>query len=291
MLNINKLKYLHITYSSIENPSDQVVLDFKLRETEIAYKWVERVLTAQSLGYQIDNPDRFYGFGSKEQQTHNVLSEINKLIDKLETFWRIPIGRRLTDINDQDTLNYLHHIFEVEHGLLGAKKLNPQFQKHIGHLNVLVHCCESVQRGGYPRHVVTYYGLPKEKTLDADDYKSFAADAKFGTVIINYVEIGKTLQDLMMDNDSYISAEAFRPFKNYSADFAVLFYEINGTQFYTAVQEYFIKNQLHFENLGYSWGELEKSIGTLQVADLEHPTNNILKDIETRQFVKAVDFS
>jgi hypothetical protein len=248
-------------------------------------------LTAQNLGYPIDDPKRFYGFGTREQQTHDALNEINKLIDKLENFWRIPIGRRLTDINDQDTLNYLHHVFETEHGLLDAKKINPQFQKHIGHLNVLVHRCESVQRGANPRQVITYYGLPKDKTLESDDYQSFDTGIKFGTVVVNYVEIGKTLQDLMMDNDSYISREAFRPFRHYSADFAVHFHETDGTLFYNAVQEYFIKNQSHFETLGYSWNDLSNSIGTLQVADLDNPTHDVLKDIETRQFVKAVDFS
>lgn len=291
MLNIKKLKYLHITYTNPENQSDELVLDFKLRDTKIAYKWVERVLTAQNLGVAIDDPKRFYGFGSLEQQTEHALHEINKLIDKLETFWHIPIGRQLTDINDQDTLNYLHHIFETEHGLLNAKKLNPQFQKHIGHLNVLVHRCESVQRGGYPRQVVTYYGLAKDTILEADDYQSFNATTEFGTVIVNYVEIGKTLQDLMLDNDSYISPEAFRPFKNYSADFAVLFYKIEGQRWYHAVEEYFTKNRTHFEALGYSWDDLSTSIGTLQVADLEHATNDVLKEIETRQFVKAVHFS
>jgi hypothetical protein len=284
-------KYLHITYANPLDKSDQVVLTFRLRDTQIAHKWVERVLTAQNLGYPIDDPKRFYGFGTREQQTHDALNEINKLIDRLENFWRIPIGRRLTDINDQDTLNYLHHVFETEHGLLDAKKINPQFQKHIGHLNVLVHRCESIQRGANPRQVITYYGLPKDKILESDDYRSFDTGIKFGTVVVNYVEIGKTLQDLMMDNDSYISREAFRPFRHYSADFAVHFHETDGTLFYNAVQEYFIKNQSHFETLGYSWNDLSNSIGTLQVADLDNPTHDVLKDIETRQFVKAVDFS
>lgn len=291
MLNIEKLKYLHITYCDPKNISDELVLNFKLRPTAIAYKWVTQVLAAKKLGYPIDDPQRFYGFGSRERQINQSLEQINQLIDRLETFWRIPIGRRLTDINDQDTLNYLHHVFEKEHGLLYAKKINPQFQKHIGHLNVLVHRCESVQRGSYPMQVVTYYGLPRDKTLESDDYQSFNTDIKFGTVVVNYVEIGKTLQDLMMDDDSYISREAFRPFVNYSADFAVHFYETDGTLFYNAVEKYFIKNQNHFESLGYSWADLSNSIGTLQVADIEQPANDVLKAIENRQFVKAVDFS
>jgi hypothetical protein len=35
---------------------------------------------------------------------------------------------------------------------------------------------------------------------------------------------------------------------------------------------------------------LAKSIGSIPVADLEY-TGNILKELETKQFVKAVDFS
>ena len=290
MLDIDNPKYLQITYADPNNLSDELVLNYKLRNTAIARKWTERVCLAQQLGYPIDDPKRFYGFGTLEQQISLALTEMNALLDRLENFWRIPIGRRLLSIDDQDTLNYLHHIFEVKHGLLGEKKLNPQFQRHLSALNVLVHRCESIQRGAFSRHVVTYFGLPKDKTLDSDDYQYFEPNIQFGTVYLNYVEIGKTLQDLMLDNDQYIFPDAFRPFRHYSADFFVPFYNTGSDKLTSDVESYYTKHKESFESMGFDWDELSKSIGFVPVADLECQ-DNVLKLIETRQFVKAVHFS
>ena len=215
---------------------------------------------------------------------------MNKLLDKLENFWKIPIERRLHSVHDQDTLNYLHHIFEVRHGLLGEKKLNPQFQQHLSALNILVHRCESIQRGASPRHVVTYFGLEKDKTLDSDDYQYFDPNIQFGTVYLNYVEIGKTLEDLMLDDDQYIFSDAFRPFNHYSADFYVAFYNIDGNKLKLDVERYYIKHKETFESFGFTWDELSKSIGSIPVADLECH-DDVLALLENRQFVKAVQFS
>ena len=282
-------KYLHITYSNnnLQNPLE---VRYRLRDTPIAKKWMERVLVAQQLGYSIDDPARFYGFGSLEEQTNQVLKDINALLDKLENFWRIPIGRRLERIDDQDSLNYFHHIFEVEHGLLNEKKLNPQFQKHISQLNILVHRCESVARGAKPRHIVTYFDLPKDVVLSDDDYQHFTPNVQFGTVYLNYVEIGKTLYDFMIDNDKYIDPNAFRPFCHYSADFVVNFFNKEPGSIQDNLYAYFTLHKEFFENLGYTWDNLAQSIGSIPVADLDY-SGDILKDLETRQFVKAVHFS
>jgi hypothetical protein len=290
MLNINNLKYLQITYANPNDLSDEVVLNYRLRDTSITRKWIERVCLAQQLGYPIDNPKRFYGFGTLDQQISIALAEMNTLLDKLENFWKIPIGRRLQSIDDQDTLNYLHHIFEVEHGLLGEKKLNPQFQGYLSNLNILVHRCESIQRGARPRHVVTYFGLPKDKVLHTEDYQYFTSNVQLGTVYLNYVEIGKTLQDLMLDNDQYIFPDAFRPFNHYSSDFFVALYNIDGNKLTSDVETYYNKHKETFESMGFTWDELSRSIGCIPVADLEH-CDNALDLLESRQFVKAVQFS
>jgi hypothetical protein len=290
MSNINNLKYLQITYADPNNPADEVVLNYRLRNTPIAHKWTERVCLAQNSGYPVDDPERFYGFGTLEQQISLALTDMNTLLDKLENFWKIPIGRRLQSVHDQDTLNYLHHIFEVRHGLLGEKKLNPQFQQHLSALNILVHRCESIQRGANPRHVVTYFGLPKDKTLDSDDYQYFDPNIQFGTVYLNYVEIGKTLEDLMLDDDQYIFSDAFRPFNHYSADFYVPFYNIDGDKLKLDIEHYYVKHKETFDSFGFTWDELSKSIGSIPVADLECH-DDVLALLETRQFVKAVQFS
>jgi hypothetical protein len=109
-------------------------------------------------------------------------------------------------------------------------------------------------------------------------------------VYINYVEIGKTLFDLMLDNDSYIEHAAFQPFCHYSADFVVKFWNDSGDNLHDDLQTYYERHHVFFNSLGYTWDRLSKSVGNIPVADLDYG-GDILKELETRQFVKAVDFS
>lgn len=285
MLNYKKL---HITYSGPTNHDDQVVIDYQLRPTSITKKWVDRVLTAQHNNYSINDPARFYGFGSIQEQIDAALTDMNNLIDKLNSWTQIDY--RLQFVNDQDTLNKLHHVFELEHGLLDQKAPDPAYKQALCNLNLLVHRCESIARGALPRHVVTYFGLPKTKTLEFEDYKYFESNIKFGTVYINYAEIGKTLFDLMTDNDSYMEPQSFQPFCHYSADFVVRFWKDSSVDLHDNLQTYYNKHKDFFISLGHSWDSLSRSIGSIPVADLDY-TGDILKDLETRQFVKAVHFS
>lgn len=281
------LRYLHITYSSL-NQHDPLEIKYRLRDTPIARKWTERVLAAQQQGYSIDNPSRFYGFGTLQEQVQHALDSINHTVDQLNQW--IPINYRLQSVDDQDTLNQLHHVFETEHGLLDQKDTDPDYKQALCNLNLLVHRCESVARGARPRHVITYFGLPKTQVLVPEDYQYFDTKVNFGTVYINYVEIGKTLFDLMMDNDAYIKPEAFQPFCHYSADFVVRFWNDDNDDLYTHLENYYSKHHDFFESIGYTWENLSRSIGSIPVADIEF-AGNILHELETRQFVKAVHFS
>ena len=166
-------KNLYIAYSNSKNPLDSFTLKYRLRDNSIVPKWCQQVTQAQRK-YTIDDPGRFYGFGSIQEQTKNAIEQINNCIKIINEFEPI-IDRILKDINDQDTLNYLHHVFEVYHGLLDQQthefwlRAPKQVQRALADLNVLVHRCESVSRQALPRHVVTYYGLPKTEVLDQED--------------------------------------------------------------------------------------------------------------------------
>jgi hypothetical protein len=68
--------------------------------------------------------------------------------------------------------------------------------------------------------------MPKDKELEPHLMSKYGRTAyEFGGVYLNYVEIGKTLEDLTQDDDQYISDGAFQPFLRYSADFNVRFYD------------------------------------------------------------------
>jgi hypothetical protein len=126
----------------------------------------------------------------------------------------------------------LHNIFEKYHGLLDEQNTEFWFyapdnvRRALADLNIAVHRCESVSRGSLPRFVCTWYGMPKIKTLPLNIMKQFGViTPAWGSVCLNYAEIGKTFEDLAIDNDHYISDNAFKPFNFYSADFNVKFYE------------------------------------------------------------------
>jgi hypothetical protein len=290
-------KNLYIAYSNPTDPLDTFTLEYRLRDNSVVPKWCERIEAAQKK-YTIDAPDRFYGFGAVKEQIANAIYRINTCIKIINEFEPI-IERSLTNINDQDTLNYLHHIFEIYHGLLDQQthefwqRAPENVRQALADLNILIHRCESVQRKVSPRHVITYYGLAKDKILDLEDYKLFEDIVKFGTVYLNYVEIGKTLDDLAVDNDQYISDDAFCPYQHFSADFNVKFWSSDDRQirenrakikqYYDAHIDFFKKKQL-------SWGHPYLTSGNIPLADLQYTGSHkeLLKELESHQQVKKV---
>ena len=289
---------LYITYCNPDQTQDTFTLTYRLRSNSVVPKWCERVITAQK-NYPIDDPGRFYGFGEVHQQQQDSLDRINACIYTINSFEKI-IDRTLSTVDDQDTLNYLHHIFEVYHGLLDQQtheywlRAPIEVRVALADLNVLVHRCESVQRGCKPRHVITYYGLPKTKTLEVEDFVNFTDNYKFGTVYLNYVEIGKTLEDLAQDNDQYIADDAFRPFIHYSADFNVKFWNEDSRQLYQKhvnIKAYYDSNKEFFITRGLYWGHHYLQNGSVPLADLDYyrDQQELLDKLKTHQHVIGVE--
>jgi hypothetical protein len=285
---------LIIEYANPADHGDVIILKYKLRDHAVTRKWVERMSAAQKQ-YTIDDPTRFYGFGTIKEQITDAINKINECIALINSHELI-IDRTLIDITDQDTLNYLHHVFEVYHGLLDQQThMVWQSAPHevmlaLADLNLLVHRCESINRGAHPRHVVTYYGLPKTETLAIEDYTLFEPASKFGTVYLNYVEIGKTLSELAIDNDRYIADAAFKPFRHYSADFSVKFYSTDQNQIEeqsNIVKRYYDANINFFEERNLLWGHPYLNSGAIPLADLV-ATPNVLEQLITHQYVKSV---
>jgi hypothetical protein len=288
---------LSIEYADPYNLGNTITIDYKLLENSVVSLWCERLISAQQL-YNIDNPNRFYGFGSLLGQQQAAIELINYHIDVINNY-KCLIHKNLLSITDQDTLNYLHNCFERYHGLLEQQSNNfflnaPDIVKQsLRQLNISVHRCESVARGAYPRHVVTYFGLPKEKTLDYTHYQLFTDTYKFGTVYLNYVEIGKTLEDLSVDNDRYISDNAFQPFRFYSADFTVLFYNsnINHVQKHREkIKLYYNQNKEFFHQKGLDENHYYLRPGKIPLAEIDTELSNqqILQLVEHHQYVKTV---
>jgi hypothetical protein len=212
------------------------VLEFDLVPSPITDLWVQRMELRHA--WPMDDPQRFYGFNDQSIELARAEQMIKDCIRIINAHDPI-ITKEFVNAYDQDTLNYLHHIFEVYHGLLDQqdtewwKTAPDNVRQAIANLNIAVHRCETATRSSLPRFVCTWFGMPKECKLDATLMQTYGQlTTEFGGVYLNYAEIGKTLKDLTIDDDQYIADDAFRPFEHYSADFVVYFYDVdfNGVQ-------------------------------------------------------------
>ncbi len=275
---------------------DPITLNFKLRNNPIARLWAQRMHERTS--WPLDHPDRFYGFGTSQQERDRAIRDIQRCIGTIN-LWE-PIIHREFEYT-QDCLNYLHNIFERYHGLLNQQtsdywqRAPVPVRQALAELNLAVHRCESVAAGARPRFVCTWYGMPKIHRLDSALQSVYGSwEIKFGTVYLNYCEIGKTAEDLAHDNDKYIADEAFKPFSYYSADFNVQFYDRNLSEIYGSVQHYIDQHQDFF--LAHditSVYNIKAQPLRFPVADLQFSgtREELLFQIARRQWVQRVELT
>jgi hypothetical protein len=243
----------------------------------------------------MDNPDRFYGFGTAQQEQDRARDMIQQCIATINNHQHI-IDREFE--YTQDGLNYLHNIFERYHGLLDQQTSEywhsapDTVRQALANLNLAVHRCETVATEIRPKLVCTWYGMPKIKHLALglqDQYSDW--QVKFGTVYLNYCEIGKTTEDLAHDNDKYIGDDAFRPFDRYSADFNIQFHDQDLVPQCGKIQKYIDQHRDFFVARGITnvYNTQARPI-RLPVADLVYNGNQeqTLAQIAKRQWVQQV---
>ena len=295
---------LHIEYSDPTYFLDPITVRYKLNEYPIVQKWANRLAEALDKNYSIDDPERFIGFNDFITDRKNAVTDINACCEIIDNYSPGFVGRRVDENNiDQDTLNYLHNIFEIYHGTLNTPHqffidAPAEVKWALAQLNIEVHRCESFVDGNrkpLPRHTVTYFAMEKsqEYTYAIEDYQYFNDMIEFGTVYLLYTEIGKTLQDMAIDNDQHMQPTAYKPYRHYSADFVVRFYNtshetwINNRKKY---KKYYDTNSIYFLNHGYDYSHPYNRPGDIPLAKIipNPQIPNIVDMIAKRQHVSSV---
>jgi hypothetical protein len=274
--------------------SDILSLKFRIRNTPVADQWVG--IMERRNTWPLDHPDRFYSFNSLEQEKQRAETYIQQCIDTINSYQSII--ERPFDWT-QDCLNYLHNIFERYHGLLDQQ--NTEFwknapvsvQRALAELNLAVHRCESINSGLKPRFVCTWFGMPKTEHLPVDLQTEYGELSwKCGTVYLNYVEIGKTVEDLAHDQDQYIGSDAFKPFDFVSADFKVVFYNEDIALKLPALNKYIQDHREFFLAQGIEdVYNVQAMPYKFPVADIEWPgtEEQLIKQIQQRQHIVSVE--
>jgi hypothetical protein len=275
--------------------NNTLTLEFQLIDSPIAELWVERMNSREQ--YSLDHPDRFYGFNSQEEEVRRAEYYICSCIETINAYQSI-IDRPFTNYQDQDCLNYLHNIFERYHGQLDQQDTDfwnqapYEVRQALANLNLAVHRCESIYRGARPRFVCTWYGMPKTLHLPQEHMLKYGTlSTFFGTVYLNYCEIGKTLEDLTTDRDCYIGDDMFKPYNFYSADFVVKFWDDSTEEIQnklSSMQEYYNTHQDFFKDRGYNKFNDPRLLPLrFPVAQLVEtmPREQLLEEIKQRQHV------
>lgn len=294
---------LEIEYSDPSNILEPLRLKFEVNQTSIAQKWAE-LLHYSTQHYKIDDPKRMHGFSDIEAERKNAISDINYCVDTINNYKPGFVLRQVDNTIDQDTLNYLHHIFEVYHGMLNEpheffQSAPKEVQRALGRLNLEVHRCEAMAAGTVrkmlPTHFVTYYDMPRgpeHRTLDLEDYEHFTDFYEFGTVYLLYVEIGKTLQELSIDNDHHISPEAYKPFRHYASDFVIRYFSSSHQswlQFKKIFRKHYEENN-EFYDSSYDYSHPYNRPGNIPLAKLKThlPQKEVIESIRDRSQVSDI---
>ena len=267
---------MHETFVLTLGENETIDIEFDIFKTEIAQLWAEEV----NKNYEIFEDFRLKGFpnsGKDLEYYRKILTEQVIVVNEYK-----PNTISVVEIKTQEDLNYLHKFFEDLRGeaIEGTEFFQTapnHVQDAICKFNIYIHECEHIMRHytAYPEITCTYRDRPRYD-LRQQDYELFTFKWEFGTVYINYCEVGKPLLDVFKDQDDHVGHDNVRPLKYYSSDFTIKFGPDTPEAYYNArvrmFNEWYEKQNYQFDNL---------SLGLIPVAKIK-PSSVSEQDIINR---------
>ena len=264
-----------VRLSKKSDPTDVVDLVFKFHLNDFTEKWQNQLLLSQQRQDPISEPWAISG--NNYWTPERSLNHINEHIAICNDIHPGLFDRNITDIDNQDDLNYVHSVFELHHGKLDEWLDNPIFQQERGNelrqslsfINQAVHRLESISKYDIQDRLkirVVYFDTPKTQTFTVEDYARFTNTIEFGGLYTMYADVGKNLESLAMDNDDH--HHDFVPNLHWSSDFTVRFHDNNGVEKVEACQTFLEQNWEYFENKGYVKDDPRLTTGSIKLASL-----------------------
>jgi hypothetical protein len=125
-----------------------------------------------------------------------------------------------------------------------------------------------------------------------DDFDLFTKESNFGDIFINYCDVGKRIEDIYRDNDTYINDDAFVSYVHYTADCLVQWYDVSkedSDRITKEVWDFFDKF-----NVGKNYTKYDKkiTIGRPPVASLSttKSKSDIFDEIVDHQHILDFNF-
>ena len=266
---------------------------FRIRKTDIAQRWAglcDLELPDIREGERFECFDEDFQLGMQER-----IDDIISLIENIKPLHpEIDFGK--IDFSDvQNEVNRIHVNFADRH--LVRKDLTKESYKLWNDLNVKLHQLESylyAMRQNNPtalpraRFTVTF-NYKKFYKLTDEDYSNAVLNQNFGSIYLNYSQVGRHIFELFISGDENLPLEHIQPFYRFSADFVVYFGPNTGNETHLylmdEMRKWFKKREKYFSQAGLSWDPRKLCIGFIPVAQLEEPCYSIP---EIKAFQKKV---
>lgn len=274
---------------TLTNNDEDCEVYFDTLDTNIAKKWVNEI----NKDCVINEGERFSNFPNTNKDLIYFVNLLNGLIDIVNNYKANSIPIKLTPDMNQDTMNYLHKFFEDLRGPILAtsefyNNSPTNVQQALMDFNLIIHEFEHFQfnekylpltNHPYATIVCTYNNGQRYK-LEDDDYQHYTFKWEFGTIYINYCEVGKPLLDVFKDNDDIVGDDNIRPLTYYSCDWQLKLGPSTTDAVYTErlrqFKEWFDANQ---HRLNLEWGP-KLALGMIPVAKLNYSKSNFLNKSE-----------
>ncbi len=290
----------------VENSREQKGLEYAVLENSTAQAWFECLKQAARQS-EIFEADRWYNIeSSRYSSIKDLAEELTEVIAKLNQLEPSLINYQFDFENIQKSVNDLHIHFADSH--LVKNRINEKTLMDWHRFNDLLHAFESIERsekverelGQKNASIILTFKNNFKKELQDSDYKRFTIAKSFGSVYINYCQVGRHLFELFNAQDEIAEDEHILPLQYMSADSYFWFGPSTGKQGFEnkmkAIESWFIKNQERFAKLGFEWGDPHLGLGWIPVAELkELPASKesqieFVKDLSPYKWVKEVLF-
>lgn len=264
---------------------------FQVHDTNIAFKWAEEI----KKGYPLFETKRFTGWPGGLSK-NDYVNLINESIDIINQYQNVINDRAYNDMPIAHT-NTLHKYFEIYRGGVltpsdfytnAPDSVKDALEKY----NVHIHALEKIQNQSFLSPTITCtFESPRFELAD-EDYQFFTYDWKFGTVYINYCEVGKHLLEYFIDNDEVVGDDNIRPLKYYKADFKLKFTTLSPTieynKFTDRLNTWLVENRDKFDAMGIL--PERYALGLIPVATIIETTDmyELIDELKMFNYVESV---
>ena len=285
-------KKLIVHLVRLDNESKKMSLEFNIRSTDVAQKWALQL--SQDLPNGLRENNKFVGFYKDLQlEIYKVEKEIIILVDRLRELYPETDFGVVNSFEklDNEALNQFHRNFVDAH-LLKENLTNNELIL-LNDLNNKLHELEFLRLMKWDSRqipqacIYVTFHQGKLGCLTDKDYEDSVVHQRFGTIYINYSQVGRHILDIYLAQDNNIHLDHIQLWNKFSSDFFIYL----GLKFTVRESEIFLErmekwyNKHMFPRLEIPWDLKKLCIGYIPVADIE---NYITENLEIKLYQKRI---